>query len=71
MGNDKHKGLNTCSLTTKKWLTHTEAAEYLGLSAKALYNLCSQGKVKVHKLISNKRNRYLLSELQELFYAYT
>ena len=70
MGSDNNEEENTCSLTTKKkWLTHKEAADYLGLSSKALYNLCSQGKIKVHKLISERRNRYPLSELQELFYS--
>ncbi len=69
MSDDKNKMLDACSLTTElKWLTHQEAADYLRISKKALYNLCSQGKIEPHKLLSDRRNRYLVSELNELFF---
>lgn len=55
------------SLKTKKiWITHIEAAAYMGLSTKALYNLVSNGKVRTYKL--GRRNRYLLEDLNRLFF---
>lgn len=51
----------------EKWLTHSEAANYLGLTPKALYNLSSNGKVKVYKL-AGRRNRYALEDLNKLFF---
>lgn len=48
----------------KEWLTTSEAANYLGLTNKALYNMASNGHIPHYKL--GRRNRYLKSELREL-----
>lgn len=50
-----------------KWLTTTEAAEYLRISLKCLQNLSSNGKIPHYKF--GRRNRYLLSELKKLLLA--
>lgn len=51
----------------EKWLNHEEAADYLRLTPKGLYNLSSNGKVKFYKI--GRRNRYLLDDLRNLSLA--
>jgi excisionase family DNA binding protein len=48
----------------KEFLTTEEAAEYLGISAATLRNLCSDGKVPYYKW--QRRNRYKTDELRIL-----
>lgn len=48
----------------KEWLTTSEAAFYMGLTKKSLYNLTSNGHVPHYKL--GRRNRYKKSELRSL-----
>ena len=52
-----------CSLKTE-WLTSEEAASYLRVSVKSLFNLCSNGQLTYYKF--KKRNRYKRSELEAL-----
>ena len=47
-----------------KWLTAEEAAEYLRVSVKQLYNLVYRGQLKSHKLLN--RRRFLRSDLDRL-----
>lgn len=62
---DKEKQHNICSLKIEeKWFEQAEAANYLRMTKKALYNLCSQGKIKYYKI--GRRNRYLLEDLRKL-----
>ncbi len=62
---DMPSSVKNCSLKTEyEWLTTVEAAEYLRVSVKALWNMTSNGHVPVHKL--GRRNRYLRSELERL-----
>lgn len=51
----------------ERWLNHAEAADYLRLSSKSLYNLCSNGKIRFYKI--GRRNRYLLDDLRNLSLA--
>ena len=55
------------SLKTKEWLNSKEAAQFLGLSERSLFNLTSNGKVPNYKF--GRRNRYRLNELRELLLA--
>lgn len=58
-----HTVATVCSLKTEeRILSHKEAAEYLRLSPKALYNLCSQGKVPYLKF--GRRNRFRFNDLK-------
>lgn len=50
-----------------QWLTTREAAEYLRISAKHLFNLTSNGRVRYYKL--GRSNRFLLRDLTELLLA--
>ena len=52
----------------KKWLTSSEAADYLGISVKSLHNKVSRGEIPYYKLQSS--NRYLISELDELLLSH-
>ena len=47
-----------------KWLTAEEAAQYLRVSVKQLYNLVYRGQLKSHKLLN--RRRFLRSDLDRL-----
>lgn len=47
-----------------KWLTAEEAALYLRVSVKQLYNLVYRGQLKSHKLLN--RRRFLRSDLDRL-----
>ena len=58
---------NHCSLKTKEWLNSKEAANFLGLSERSLFNLTSNGKIPYYKF--GRRNRYQLNELRELLLA--
>ncbi len=58
---------NQSSLKTKEWLNSKEAAQFLGLSERSLFNLTSNGKVPYYKF--GRRNRYRLNELRELLLA--
>ena len=49
------------------FLTSGEAAEYLRISVKALYNLTSNGTIRPIKF--RRRNRFLKSELKKLLLA--
>ena len=49
------------------WLTSKQAANYLQISVKSLFNLTSSGKIPYYKL--DRRNRYLLAELNQLLLA--
>lgn len=48
-------------------LNTKQAAEYLGISARTLLNLTSNGTVKYYKL--GRRNRYRLDDLRNLLFA--
>lgn len=48
----------------EQWLTTTQAARYLGISASRLHNLTSLGKLPYYKF--GRSNRYLRNELNEL-----
>lgn len=54
------------SLTTeyRNWMTTSEAADYLRVSASRLLNLASNGEIPFYKL--GRSNRYLKTELDEL-----
>lgn len=63
---DNTKAPNNSSLKfDETWLNHAEAAAYLRLPEKSLYNLCSNGHIPYYKL-SARRNRYLLEDLKKL-----
>ena len=47
-----------------EWLTTKETAQYLKISVKVLLNLTSNGKIRYFKF--GRRNRFLLSDLNEL-----
>lgn len=49
---------------TPKWLNTQQAANYLGLTEKALLNLVSLGRIPYYKL--GRANRYSAAELDEL-----
>ena len=51
----------------QEWLTTKEAADYLRISSKCLFNLASNGKVPYFKF--GRRNRFLLSNLKDLLLA--
>lgn len=52
------------SLNNDVWLTTAEAATYLGITDRTLFNLTSRGEVPYYKL--GRRNRFLRSELRNL-----
>lgn len=56
--------LDDSSLTTEKWLTTKEAANYLRITEGALRNMVCLRKVRYRKL--GGRNRYLLDDLRDL-----
>ncbi len=58
---------NQKKLKMYEWLTTEEAARYLKVSAKYLLNLSSNGRVRYFKF--GRRNRFLLSDLNELLLA--
>ncbi|MGE0616730.1 MAG: helix-turn-helix domain-containing protein [Bacteriovoracia bacterium] len=51
-------------LESVRWLTTSEAAQYLRVSGSAIKNMVYRGQVRVHKL--GRRNRYLREELDRL-----
>lgn len=51
----------------EEWLNSEEAARYLKITVRTLYNLTSNGKIPHHKF--GRRNRYLLTELRSLLTA--
>lgn len=55
-----------CRITSKEWMDSKEAAAYLSLSAGALRNLTSNGKIPYYKFFA--RNRYNKSELDIFLY---
>jgi len=55
------------SLKIEKWLNSKEAAQYLNISERTLFNLTSNGKIPYHKF--GRRNRYLLEDLRNLLSA--
>lgn len=55
------------SLKTEEWLNSKQAAQFLGLSERSLFNLTSNGKIPYYKF--GRRNRYRLNELRELLLA--
>lgn len=62
--NQKEEPMVLTEMITKEWLTSKEAAKYLGLTERSLFNLTSNGKVPYYKF--GRRNRYLLEELKAL-----
>lgn len=48
----------------QEWLTVAEAADYLRIPKKALYNMCSSGNIKYYKL--GKRSRFHIEDLRLL-----
>lgn len=46
------------------WMSSAEAAQFLGISAKSLLNMTSNGKIPYYKL--GRRNRYLKADLNKL-----
>jgi len=51
-------------INSDEWLTSKEAAQYLKISAKTLYNLTSNGRVPFYKF--GRSNRYKLNDLRNL-----
>jgi len=47
-----------------RWLTTSEAAQYLRVSADSIKTMVYRGKIRVHKL--GRRNRFLREELDRL-----
>lgn len=52
------------SLVEVKWMTTSEAAQYLRVSADSIKTMVYRGKIRVHKL--GRRNRFLREELDRL-----
>ncbi len=52
------------SLFKSRWLTTSEAAQYLRISISSLKTMIYRGQVRVHKL--GRRNRFLTEELERL-----
>ena len=52
------------SLITQEWLSSDEAANYLRITVRALFNLTSSGKIPHYKF--GRRNRYRLEDLRDL-----
>jgi len=52
------------SLENVRWLTTSEAAQYLRVSISAIKTMIYRGQVRVHKL--GRRNRFLRDELERL-----
>ena len=50
----------------KRYLSHAEAAEYLCISPKTLYNKVAAGDVRAFKFKSCKKNLYKVSDLDAL-----
>ncbi|MCB9072509.1 MAG: helix-turn-helix domain-containing protein [Bdellovibrionaceae bacterium] len=64
-GTDNISAINSGSLKIEsEWLISKEAARYLGITERSLYNLTSNGKIPYYKF--GKRNRYLLEDLRNL-----
>jgi len=57
-----HTELSKMEKLQDVWLTSREAADYLRISTRTLYNLTSSGKVKYHKF--GRRNRFKLDDLK-------
>jgi excisionase family DNA binding protein len=53
------------SLESVRWLTSSEAAQYLRVSISSLKMMVYRGQIKVRKL--GRRNRFLREELERLF----
>lgn len=53
------------SLDQVRWLTSSEAAQYLRISVSSLKMMVYRGQVRVRKL--GRRNRFLREELERLF----
>lgn len=58
---------NTPSLENVRWLTTSEAAQYLRVSISSLKMMVYRGQVRVRKL--GRRNRFLREELERLITA--
>ncbi len=58
--------VNSSLKSEDKWLTSIEAAAYLCVTRKQLWNLTSSGSVPFYKL--GRSNRYRLSELESLLF---
>ncbi len=52
------------SLEAIRWLTTSEAAQYLRVSISSIKTMIYRGQVRVHKL--GRRNRFLREELERL-----
>ena len=51
----------------QKYLSHTEAAEYLGMNPGTLYNKVSKGEIPAYRFKHCKFTRYKVSDLDNLF----
>ncbi len=60
----RKKDEKTPSLESVKWLTSSEAAQYLRVSVSSLKMMVYRGQVRVRKL--GRRNRFLREELDRL-----
>lgn len=49
-----------------KYLTHTEAANFLKVKPSSLYVKVNKGHIKHYKFRGSSKNLYLLSDLEEL-----
>lgn len=63
----KKKDEKTPSLENVRWLTSSEAAQYLRVSVSSLKMMVYRGTVRVRKL--GRRNRFLREELDRLITA--
>lgn len=63
----KNKDEKTPSLDSVRWLTTSEAAQYLRISVSSLKMMVYRGQVRVRKL--GRRNRFLREELERLMTA--
>lgn len=59
--------VNQVNASTKKWLTHAEAAEYIRRSPSALYKLTSNNEIKYTK--RGKPNMYRIEDLDKYMEA--
>jgi excisionase family DNA binding protein len=55
-------------IETKEFFNTEEASQFLGISAKTLYNLCSCGQIPYLKF--GRRNRYRKDDLKALLLAH-
>ena len=64
---DENSRVVESSLSSGEWFSSDEAAEYLRISVRALFNLTSAGKVPHFKF--GRRNRYRVDDLRNLLSA--